>query len=861
MPENYFDQYDGYDSVPSPAPASGENHFDKYDQAEGVKESSWQQKLSSIARPFLEGGGAMVGGIVGAPAGPLGMVAGGTLGYGIGKQGSDRLDEALGVREPKQGMDIAKEAVSDLATGATYELGGAAVGAALVPVFRAGKWTFNKVKDMADFTPRGFTNKASDIMKANTSYGEIYAKNADEAAALERDIPGLRFSRAQATGDPQMIKLQRAHERTTSSAGSEEANAASRTIEQRARNNEALRNYYERAFPQGAGIDDVTGTLESKRAGLQENVQTAEQMAQGEAQRVGPRLGPQEGGKVVRESLQGAQKAARGQASDLYGKVPEMDVDIQPLVQNMEDISKPMTRFEDVESNVPPLFERIAELSKKAPTKPEGAQISMLSESVDRVKPEVGGKIIQTEKAVSTEKLPEIKFGQGNEKEFAANALRELKRKQIEQTVKESKIPDVPFGKYVKLTDLQGMRAEIGEEIRTAKAATNPNNRLISRLEKFRSAIDENIQGLESGSEELATANKFYREKVVPFRQGTTGDVLSKAPTGEFRIPESEVIPKFFSKGKGGLDAADEFIKTVGGNKQAKSAVRDYAAYDLLQNVMDNEGKISGRKLNVWLYKNKETLRKFNLQGEFEGVVKAQKAVDMAQGAADSFEKGVAGKLLGADPERAIAASLTGNDLGKKANELVKMVKDNPQAKKGLQKAFADHMLGMIQTTAKDIQGGQMISPAQFSRVMKKYSPAMEVIYRGEPEKIKTLQNMKRAYEIAARTSTSPLGGGSDTAENIMTAMSKMNVLSRTASVIKAVGKAFSKYKKDQVDEILTRALFEPETAGKLQKIASAKTIKEVQDSAAEVIRLDDVRRMRKTQFGVGAALTMEDED
>jgi len=84
-------------------------------------------------RPILEGGGAMLGGIAGAPAAPASMglssVGGAALGYAGGAKLADLAETALGVNSRPQPQSVGGQMVqslSDLSTGAMYDMGGQA---------------------------------------------------------------------------------------------------------------------------------------------------------------------------------------------------------------------------------------------------------------------------------------------------------------------------------------------------------------------------------------------------------------------------------------------------------------------------------------------------------------------------------------------------------------------------------------------------------------------------------------------------------------------------------------------------------------------------------------------------------------
>lgn len=112
-------------AAPAPAPA-----------VEGMptaprQELTTGQKVYQAVRPYVEPTvtalGAVGGGLVGTPMGPLGAVGGAGLGYGMAKQAMTAADVGMGMRPAAQGLDIVAEPVKNVLEGATYEAGGRTV--------------------------------------------------------------------------------------------------------------------------------------------------------------------------------------------------------------------------------------------------------------------------------------------------------------------------------------------------------------------------------------------------------------------------------------------------------------------------------------------------------------------------------------------------------------------------------------------------------------------------------------------------------------------------------------------------------------------------------------------------------------
>jgi len=93
--------------------------------------STGQKVYQNIVRPVLaptvEMGGAVAGGLLGAPLGIAGAVGGSGLGYGMAKEAVNLADIYLGGQQPRQGVQAVIEPIRNVAEGATYEVGGRVV--------------------------------------------------------------------------------------------------------------------------------------------------------------------------------------------------------------------------------------------------------------------------------------------------------------------------------------------------------------------------------------------------------------------------------------------------------------------------------------------------------------------------------------------------------------------------------------------------------------------------------------------------------------------------------------------------------------------------------------------------------------
>jgi len=101
------------------------------------------RNVRNVVAPTVEMLGAAGGGLLGTPLGPMGMVGGAGLGYGIAKEALNLGDVYFGGQQPRQGAQVFTEPAQNVLEGATYETGGRVVapyiGTAVQKVTEAGR--------------------------------------------------------------------------------------------------------------------------------------------------------------------------------------------------------------------------------------------------------------------------------------------------------------------------------------------------------------------------------------------------------------------------------------------------------------------------------------------------------------------------------------------------------------------------------------------------------------------------------------------------------------------------------------------------------------------------------------------------
>jgi hypothetical protein len=111
-------------AAPAPAPAAEGMPAPRQQLTPGQQT---YKTIREYTAPTLEAVSAGLGGMVGAPLGPLGVVGGAGLGYGIAKEITSGADRLVGIEPPRQGLAIAAAPVQNVLEGAAMEAGGQVV--------------------------------------------------------------------------------------------------------------------------------------------------------------------------------------------------------------------------------------------------------------------------------------------------------------------------------------------------------------------------------------------------------------------------------------------------------------------------------------------------------------------------------------------------------------------------------------------------------------------------------------------------------------------------------------------------------------------------------------------------------------
>ena len=158
------------------------------------------QTARQMLGPTIEAGGAVAGGLLGAPAGPAGVVAGSAAGYGLGAGALRQADIALGNIPDMTPMEGLEAGTRDLLMGAIFEAGGRVaapfIDKALQLGARGAGWLYDTLSGQIG------AQKAAKILRdslgVDVAAARTAARNAPVDVTAAQSIAGLTSPTTQA---------------------------------------------------------------------------------------------------------------------------------------------------------------------------------------------------------------------------------------------------------------------------------------------------------------------------------------------------------------------------------------------------------------------------------------------------------------------------------------------------------------------------------------------------------------------------------------------------------------------------------------------------------------------------------------
>lgn len=227
----------------------------------------------AFVRPTVEALGGVAGGALGAPLGPVGVMGGAGLGYGIAKGGLDVAEQALGYRKaPSSAEEALKGAAKDVTIGAALEGVGRGIVGPVVGVI--GKYA-DKVRNVKlDTYINALEGKGEDILNALVGKRSAVPGAAPSAAEVAAPAGSVKFSMLGAKSEQVpsvMSKFTEQQAQTTTAQAQQAARAQSKFDAAAAKVQQRMNSALKPLRPEDAGEALATGA-EAKRQAMKSQV-------------------------------------------------------------------------------------------------------------------------------------------------------------------------------------------------------------------------------------------------------------------------------------------------------------------------------------------------------------------------------------------------------------------------------------------------------------------------------------------------------------------------------------------------------------------------------------------------------------
>lgn len=797
--QNYIDSILNYKKTTSPTSTTGfEISADRVRVADEKETHSVWQNIYQKARPFIEPGavglGMAGGGMIGfaAPV-PGGAAIGGALGYAGAEEFIDALDKTFGIKEGGSLPEELWEGIYNVAMGAAFETISPILGNVGKGILKTAQKTgvakiFKDIKELfPHLSDKGRLVKARNILKDLRKKTPETIKTTEETEKLLKrtritEVP----THAQKTG-------------SIEEAAFEQAKAA-----QKPKIMEVFKARDARISEQGL-----------------ENIQ-----------------GQFKGDKTIGEAIAGVRKESgrlKFEAERLTGKTESALAKLRAATKEKEVIGENIyATVRGAKEGAKKIHENIY---AKIPGETKISNVPIrkaLKETLDDIK-KVGGSKDTSPNAIIGQIKKELVSKPHKPSGLLGATGKPIETKSIQKT-------EISFAK------LQDWKSQIGEEVRASMKGPTPNLKRVRRLKMLEDGIHKTLEQMRGFSGSQAQIAKDYKKATAAFKK--YHDVYRKGPvdkilgygyeTTGLQTLKSDMPSKFFQHGKAEL--ADDLINAIGLRK-ARKLIKPYSETLFLTNATE-AGTLKVPVAKKWLSNHADVLKKYGLYKDFEKIVKSGEISLQATKRLKDYQTTIVSTILKTDVDKMMGKifSGTGKTASKEtAKELLEIpgIKNNNVAIKGIQNSFKKFLLKEMENSGIDVLSNPIRSIAKSKKLLETYKPAMEVLYKDSPQKIKAFEDYHKIMEMIARNKNITYAGGSTTVEKATGGAAKESwskmlesaatlvairqgsgwVWSATRNFTKAVLGAPWKISKEEIDKILTEALLNPEAAQTLMSM------------------------------------------
>jgi hypothetical protein len=354
---------------------------------------------------------------------------------------------------------------------------------------------------------------------------------------------------------------------------------------------------------------------------------------------------------------------------------------------------------------------------------------------------------------------------------------------------------------------------------------------------KGMSSFVKKFKALKQQDKSIAEAYKkattFYRDYSDKFKEGTVAEILKYPAT----VPMTKIGKLLTTK-----EGVRDFLKVVKDAPDLQKNLTNYLDQDFYKTVYDKiTDTVKPNKAYSWLNKNTDILKALDVKDKYLDIVKQLQKGQVAKTELEAFIKPstLTGKLLQSSPENVIKTAFSASRNYKAtAQELQKLASGDPKALQGLQQGLADHIMSESKITSEGFKQGFRIDFPRLDAQYRKYLPAIQVLYKNAPKKLRALANIHKAYKVLHRNQSS-LVAKSPRALNIFSTLSAIGGTgSLKYPVAFAIKKLLQKHSDAKIKQLLLRATFDPDYAMGLEYLFNSKTSKQATKALSELNKL-----------------------
>lgn len=423
---------------------------------------------------------------------------------------------------------------------------------------------------------------------------------------------------------------------------------------------------------------------------------------------------------------------------------------------------------------------------------------------------------------------------------------------------------DVAFG------ELEAVKRRLQGEIRAA-----PNDTIKRRLNILLDGVEQDIDQLASNALlrekypdaalNYESARRFARDGIWRLKTGEADKLRQLNRQGRFRTVDENAAEAFLR----GDASMNDFVKAVGGRAEARRALTEHAKLDFFEHAVDPvTGKVNQRAAARWIKTHEPFMKEFpELHEDFRAAAQAQRyADDISKQAKEilkdpeaylrvtdpkyaaqldaaeknmgrvlelgtryqkDFERSAASLFIGADADRAAERILQSATPATKVNEVMAVVKDEPSALRGFQRAMWDAMMDKMDVRMMESAASPIKQAKVLSQMLADNQDWMRVVFGSD--RVKGLETARDALDMLARSGRQVVTGGSDTVINLQSAITDFGpLLSRFYAyqrgivsmkwilgekAARSLRRFLNKHSTEQASALLEEAFFDPQVA------------------------------------------------